>query len=78
MFLLIIIVMVTTATLLAVFLSPRDVTFSCSKVLVTNWTDIRPPEDDDEEEEDDDEARKDAYMTLQVNTNYKRSFRILQ
>lgn len=41
-FVFIIVVMVITATLLAVFLSPRNVTFTCSKVLVTNWTAIKP------------------------------------
>ena len=48
--------MIITATLLAVFLSPRNVTFTCNNVTITNWTDIRPVN----------EAAITAHMTLQV------------
>lgn len=47
--------MLISATLLAVFLSPRNVTFTCSKVLAANWTTIKPPTDED-----------DFHLTLQV------------
>ncbi|XP_065896550.1 transmembrane protein 106B-like isoform X2 [Dysidea avara] len=68
-FLIIIIVMVITATLLAVFLSPRDVTLICSNVFVTNWSNIIPPEQGDLS------ALQKHHMTLQVhglvkNDNY--------
>lgn len=62
-FVVIIVVMVITGTLLAVFLSPRNVTFTCSQVLLANWTNIRPVD-----EEDDETAGDDIKMTLQVNT----------
>ena len=55
-FLLIIVVMVITATLLAVFLSPRNVTFTCNNVLITNWTNISRPGNEEPA----------AHMTLQV------------
>ena len=58
MFLLIIVVMVITATLLAVFLSPRNVTFTCTAVSITNWTNITRLAAGDEEIA--------AHMTLQV------------
>ena len=53
--------MVITATLLAIFLSPRNVTFTCNEVLITNWTNItRQAGRDDKEDE------PAAHMTLQV------------
>ena len=63
-FIIIIVVMVITASLLAVFLSPRNVTFTCSQVLLANWTNIRPVD-----EEDDETTDGDIKMTLQVNAD---------
>ena len=66
-FVLIIVVMVITGSLLAVFLSPRNVTFTCSQVLLSNWTNIRPVDEEDDETTDDD-----IHMTLQVNGDITR------
>lgn len=51
--------MVITATLLAIFLSPRNVTVTCGRVVVVNWTNIRPSEDGNSDNDD-------VRMTLQV------------
>ena len=59
-FLFVIVAMVVTATLLAVFLSPRDVTLVCSSVYVTNWSNIVPSQHDSLS------ARQKHHMTLQV------------
>lgn len=61
-FVVVIVLMVISATLLAVFLSPRNVKFTCSKVFVANWTNIKPAVD----EEDKDTTGEDVHMTLQV------------
>ena len=66
-FVLIIVVLVITGSLLAVFLSPRNVTFTCSQVLLSNWTNIRPVDEEDDETTDDG-----IQMTLQVNGDITR------